>query len=600
MRLSLARSPLTAAVAATFVLTAQGALADDDPETKKAWRLFVADHTQPIVRAIDFETGKELGRYDVKGHAALTASASGQTIFATQSEHDMVNVIKSGIEFSDHGDHRDLDVSDVALLPVTLQGPRPSHVVPHGDHAVIFYDRGGKADIIDEAALLEGRTDVRSVDTTKPHHGVAVTMGRHVLVSVPDTQADTPPDKLPPRIGLRVVDKDGKQVGEMAKCTDLHGEATSARLVAFGCKEGVLVARPGGADGPKLEMVPYPTDFPKGYTSTLLGGKAMQFFLGNYGEDNVVLIDPDNESPYRLVELPTRRVDFLLDPATLRNAYILTEDGNLQVLDVIKGEIVRKGKVTEPYSKDGHWRDPRPRLAVADGQIAITDPRHSTVRVIDPETLKEIRTIPVEGQPFSVVAVGGSGADHGHSHDHAHDHDNPVYKGYFDDSQVKERALSDWAGDWQSVYPYLRDGTLDPVMAHKAKQGDQSADEYRAYYEIGYRTNVERIEIKGDTVEFFENGKPLEARYANDGYEILTYKKGNRGVRFIFKKIAGDEAAPQYIQFSDHKIAPEAADHYHLYWGNDRAALLEEVTNWPTYYPSSLSAKEIVREMMAH
>jgi zinc transport system substrate-binding protein len=75
---------------------------------------------------------------------------------------------------------------------------------------------------------------------------------------------------------------------------------------------------------------------------------------------------------------------------------------------------------------------------------------------------------------------------------------------------------------------------------------------------------------------------------------------GVRAVRFIFKKTEGDAAAPEYVQFSDHKIAPAEADHYHLYWGNDRAALLEEVTNWPTYYPSSLNAKEIVSEMMAH
>lgn len=76
-------------------------------------------------------------------------------------------------------------------------------------------------------------------------------------------------------------------------------------------------------------------------------------------------------------------------------------------------------------------------------------------------------------------------------------------------------------------------------MAHKAESGDQSADEYRAYYEIGYRTNVERIKIDGNIVSFFEGEKPLEARYVSDGYEILSYKKGNRGVRFIFKKTEG-------------------------------------------------------------
>ena len=68
--------------------------------------------------------------------------------------------------------------------------------------------------------------------------------------------------------------------------------------------------------------------------------------------------------------------------------------------------------MTEPYSKDGHWRDPRPRLAVADGQIAISDPRHSLGRVVDAESLTETRTLAVEGQPFSIVAVGGSGASH--------------------------------------------------------------------------------------------------------------------------------------------------------------------------------------------
>lgn len=411
MRLSLIRNHLLASIAVGIVFAASGAFAEDH-ETKEAWRLFVADHTQPVVRAIDLADGKELGRYDLKGYAALTASASGQTVFATQSDHDVVNVIKTGIDFSDHGDHRDLDVSDVGLLPVTFEGKRPFHVVPHDDHAILFYDRGGKAEIIDEAALLEGKADVKTVDTIKPHHGVAVTMGDKVLVSVPNKEIATKPDELPPRIGLRVVDETGSQVGEVTPCTDLHGEATSARLVAFGCKEGVLVARPGGIDGPKLEMLTYPAEYPKGYTGTLLGGKAMQFFLGNYGEDKVVLIDPDGEAHFKLIDLPTRRVDFQLDPAEPRNAYILTEDGDLHVLDVIRGEIVNKAKVTEPYSKDGHWRDPRPRLAVADGQIAITDPRHSLVRIVDAETLKETRTIAVEGQPFSIVAVGGSGASH--------------------------------------------------------------------------------------------------------------------------------------------------------------------------------------------
>lgn len=398
-----------AAVLATFMaLAVAPALAEDHGET---WRLFVADHTLPVVRALDARTGAELGRFYLAGHAALSLSDSGKTVFAIQGEKDRVEIISTGIALSDHGEHRDIEIARPELLPGLIQGQKPGHVVTHGDDVAVFYDRGGKADLLLESDLLEGGGGT-SIDTTAPHHGVAVPMGRHVLVSVPNMEATVKPGDLPPRFGLRVVERTGKQIGEAVACTDLHGEATSARLVAFGCKEGVLIARPGGLDGPKLDMLAYDESLPEGKVSTLLGGKAMQVFLGNYGEDRLVLIDPDSATPYRLVDLPTRRVDFALDPAKLRNAYILTEDGKLHVLDIVSGSITRSVTVTEPYSKDGHWRDPRPRLAVAGAEIAITDPRHGLVRMIDSETLEETRTVAVEGQPFAIVAVGGSGKTH--------------------------------------------------------------------------------------------------------------------------------------------------------------------------------------------
>ncbi len=207
--------------------------------------------------------------------------------------------------------------------------------------------------------------------------------------------------------------------------------------------------------------------------------------------------------------------------------------------------------------------------------------------------------------PLAALAQSGDSHDHDHEHDQghaqAHDHaKSDVYRGYFEDSAIAPRPLSDWQGDWQSVYPYLQDGTLDVVMAYKAESGEKSAAEHRATYETGYRTDVDRIEIDGQTVTFHTPDGAVSGSYASDGYEVLTYAAGNRGVRFIFEKQEGDAEAAEYIQFSDHKIAPESADHYHLYWGDDRAALLEEVSNWPTYYPADLSGEEIAQEMMAH
>ena len=202
---------------------------------------------------------------------------------------------------------------------------------------------------------------------------------------------------------------------------------------------------------------------------------------------------------------------------------------------------------------------------------------------------------------FTLPAVSQSSDSQDHAHDHAHDHGSEeIAKGYFEDAQIQTRALSDWQGDWQSVFPYLQDGTLAPVMEHKAEHGEMTAEEYTAYYMTGYETDVDRIVIDGASVTFYRGDDAVQADYESDGDEILTYEKGNRGVRFIFEKVNGDEAAPGFIQFSDHKIAPAKADHYHLYWGDDRAAVLEELTNWPTYFPADLTADQIVDEMLAH
>lgn len=148
-------------------------------------------------------------------------------------------------------------------------------------------------------------------------------------------------------------------------------------------------------------------------------------------------------------------------------------------------------------------------------------------------------------------------------------------------------------------------GTLDPGTKAKAEKGDKTHAEYRAYYETGYETDVDRIEIDGDKVTFHRATGAVTGQYADGGHEVLTYDKGNRGVRYSFRKVDGDAAAPGDIRFGDHKIAPEKADHYHLYWshlywGDDRAAVLAEPTKWPTYYPWRMDAAAVLAEMLAH
>nr|WP_156847948.1 ZinT/AdcA family metal-binding protein [Marinococcus halotolerans] len=192
-----------------------------------------------------------------------------------------------------------------------------------------------------------------------------------------------------------------------------------------------------------------------------------------------------------------------------------------------------------------------------------------------------------------------------HSHDHSHGQDaesERIYSGFFYNDEVEDRPLSDWAGDWQSVYPYLEDGTLDEVFAHKAEEdGEMTQEEYKEYYEEGYQTDVSEIAIEDDgIVTFVKDGEEMSGEYVSGGHEILEYEAGNRGVRYVFELEQGDEGMPEYIQFSDHDINPTDAGHYHLYWGDDSDELLEEVDNWPTYYPSDMDGEEITHEMIAH
>lgn len=179
-----------------------------------------------------------------------------------------------------------------------------------------------------------------------------------------------------------------------------------------------------------------------------------------------------------------------------------------------------------------------------------------------------------------------------------------VQKGYFKDTDVTDRRLSDWTGSWQSVYPYLQDGSLDQVWDYKAKLNkDMTAKEYKDYYTKGYKTDVEAISINGkkNQVTFTQHGKKHTYTYKYVGYKILTYKKGNRGVRYLFETKDSKAGEFKYIQFSDHNISETKAAHFHLFWGDsDQDTILKEMDNWPTYYPKDMTGHEIAQDLVVH
>lgn len=417
---------LGASVLAIAATLGSAALADEDARDVTAWRLFVADHADPVVRVIDALDGDVLDSFTVKGPAALHRSSSGETVFAVQGEQGEVHAIKTGIAFHDHGDHADIDVDDPELLHVHIEGSKPAHFIEVQGNIAQWFDGEDEVRVFSEKAVLDEKLEVRTADVVAAHHGVGVPYQHHVVVSIPN-----PEDASKRPVGARVVGFDGNTVGEDIACPGLHGSAGSGSLYALACDTGLLLIRQEGGGAPTIEHLPYAASLPEGSSSTLIGGRGLQYFIGNYGPDRIVVIDPsEGENGFQLVQLPTRRVHFAVDPIRSRFAYVITEDGQLHKVDVLEGKITQSIKLTDPYSMDGHWNDPRPRIAVAGDDVVVTDPLNAKLHLVNAETFKTAGEIAVEGKPFNIVAVGGSGKvhshegeeGHGHSHDDGHAH----------------------------------------------------------------------------------------------------------------------------------------------------------------------------------
>jgi zinc transport system substrate-binding protein len=197
-----------------------------------------------------------------------------------------------------------------------------------------------------------------------------------------------------------------------------------------------------------------------------------------------------------------------------------------------------------------------------------------------------------------LVVEGMQDEEEGHDHSHSHEDES------FTIADVKDRVLTDWEGDWQSVYPHLLDGTLDPVWKHRAEEGEKTAREYFEEYKIHYVTDVDRVSITADSMTFYINGVPAKAQYTYRGTGVISTDGESPWVRYKFEAVGNPpRGAPKYVMFSDHLHAPAKAEHFHIYASNnsfDELMADTDPTNYPTYYPAALTKSELVAEMIGH
>ena len=167
---------------------------------------------------------------------------------------------------------------------------------------------------------------------------------------------------------------------------------------------------------------------------------------------------------------------------------------------------------------------------------------------------------------------------------------------------MQDRSLSDWEGEWQSGYPLALDGSLDEAFAHKAESGSMTAQEYKDYYIKGYETDYDTIKIEDNHITFTKNdGTVTESDYEYTGYFIQDWSTGTRAAMYRFEAVDKESGAPVYIEFNDHIIEPEKAEHFHIRMSNESYEAIEDPENrWPTFYPAELSPEEVCEELAGH
>ena len=185
-------------------------------------------------------------------------------------------------------------------------------------------------------------------------------------------------------------------------------------------------------------------------------------------------------------------------------------------------------------------------------------------------------------------------------HEHEHDHSKEVST--FEDDEVKDRSLSDWAGEWQSAYPLVLDGSLDEAWEHKSEDGSMTAEEYKDHYTIGYKTDISSVKIDGDNITFtYDDGKTVSSDYEYTGYFIQNWSTGTKAAMYRFEAVDKESGAPVYIEFNDHMIEPEKAEHFHLRMSNESYdAIVDPEGNWPTFFDAALTPDEVCDEVIGH
>ncbi|MER5836132.1 zinc metallochaperone AztD [Streptomyces sp. NPDC002130] len=298
---------------------------------------------------------------------------------------------------------RVLNAAEQTFTGIEYKGAKPGHVVQHAGKTVLFTDGTGEVNVLDPDDLAGGKKPQgRTYTSAEPHHGVAIELTNGELITTLGTEEK--------RTGALVLDKNNKEIKRNENCPGVHGEATAkGEAVGIGCEDGLLLYKNG-----KFTKVDAPDDY--GRIGNQRGSDTSPILLGDYKTDpeaelerptRISLIDTETAN-LRLVDLGTSYSFRSLGRGPHGEALVLGTNGTLHVIDPETGKVEKKIPVVGEWQEPLDWQQPRPTLFVRDHTAYVSEPGKRQLHAVDIESGKKVTsvTLPKSTNELSGVVTG--------------------------------------------------------------------------------------------------------------------------------------------------------------------------------------------------
>lgn len=276
----------------------------EEPINLPAGRLAFSSPDSNMVNIFDLSQNEIIDSFALTHPAsALYASPNGRYAVAIQRNESLVEFIDGGIYLEEHGDHHDLHEDAPAANSFELLDVKPTHYVPVGEHALVFFDgdKDASADagfaIISDESIDETRVIAEHHYETY-QHGTGQIRDNFVLATIRDVNSES---SLPETIGLFELHNDHFHQEQTFEhlCPALHGSFQTEDYIAFACSDGVVKIKQDGELFTSSKIV-NPSSMPEGVRiGKFIGSEENNTIIGlSRGGVFTVNLETDEIAPF--------------------------------------------------------------------------------------------------------------------------------------------------------------------------------------------------------------------------------------------------------------------------------------------------------------